>query len=272
MSNYKLKSFYDYYDALVEKWLDDAQRGELIRTDTYFVAQSNKKRNELVKLSSERLEIPEPFLGNPESCSAVIINLNPGMSGDGARKEYYETLAKELSTTQYSDFVKSFPCLEYGHPGFRFWSQKNAWIQRLCSHSSEYRAPFAVELCPYHSKKWNGAFISDEVRCCIQKWVLEPASAAVKKSQLPFALAIGKTCYNEFKYRFRFTEINQWTPDSNLTVWPVGEKGKIQRCFSLLEKDGLKILCTWCKGGNSAPSQHFSGVEQLIIQYLKSCK
>lgn len=269
MSKYELKSFYDYYDALVEKWLDNIQRDNLIRNDAYFAAESNKKRNELVKLSSERLEIPEPYYGNPECCSAVIINLNPGTSGDEARKGYYKKLASQLSSgVKFSDFAKSFPCLEKEHPGFRFWSQKNVWIQRLCGCGCEHLRPFAVELCPYHSKKWNGTFINEEVRTHIQKWVLEPAFVAVKKSQLPFALAIGKGCYDEFK-KLGFDELEGW--DSTISDWPTNINNKpINRYFALLGKDSTKVLCTWCKGGtNSAPAKSFADIEKRILESIK---
>lgn len=269
MSKYELKSFYDYYDELVEKWLDNTQRDNLIRNDAYFAAESNKKRNELVKLSSERLEIPEPYFGNPEKCSAVIINLNPGTSGDEARKGYYEELASQLSSgVKFSDFAKSFPCLEKEHPGFCFWSQKNVWIQRLCGCGYEHLRPFAVELCPYHSKKWNGTFINKEVRTHIQTWVLEPAFAAVKKSQLPFALAIGKGCYSELK-KLGFAELDRW--DSTISDWPTSISDKpINRYFALLGKDGTKVLCTWCKGGtNSAPAESFANIEKRILESIK---
>ncbi|MBQ9147018.1 MAG: hypothetical protein IJX68_04800 [Rikenellaceae bacterium] len=264
------KGFYDHYDELVKKWLSD-DRTNHIENDPYFIAERNTARNKSVELSRERLEIPEPYFGDPNKCSAVIINLNPGTSGDvGKRGGYYRKLADELTNTKYSDFAKDFPCLEEKHPGYKFWSQKNRWIKRLCNLSEEDQLkPFAVELCPYHSTKWNGNFIDDNVRKYINDWVLEPAKTAVNKAKLPFALAIGKTCYNELTNNFGFDVKGEWTPDSNMQEWPRNKKGNVKRYFALLEKDGLKIWCTWCKGGtNSAPAESFTEIEKSILQNI----
>ena len=264
------KRFYDHYDELVKKWLSD-DRNNHIENNPYFIAERNTARNKSVELSRERLEIPEPYFGDPNKCSAVIINLNPGTSGDvGKRGGYYRKLADELTNTKYSDFAKDFPCLEEKHPGYKFWSQKNRWIKRLCNLSEEDQLkPFAVELCPYHSTKWNGNFIDDNVRKYINDWVLESAKTAVNNAELPFALAIGKTCYNELTNNFGFDLKGKWTPDSNMQEWPRNKKGNVKRYFALLEKDGLKILCTWCKGGtNSAPAESFTEIEKSILQNI----
>lgn len=269
----KWVEFYEHYDKLIADWLDDDSRETIIAEDCYFAAERKKKRNVHIRLSTERLEIPEPYFGNPEDCSAVIINLNPGASGDDTRNGYYTALAHLLSTSKFSDFAKSFPCLEKDHPGYRFWSQKNTWIQRLCGKGNEHLRPFAMELCPYHSKKWNGNFIDDNVRAHIQKWVLEPAFAAVKHSRLPFALAIGKNCFDELTKRFGFAVEAKWESRNPIFGWPQNEKGYINRYFAMLQNGTTKVLCTWCLGGtNSAPAESFSEVEQIILTQYADVK
>lgn len=91
MENYNWEEFYEQYDNLLKNWLSSKKRKQMISDDCYFRAEEGKKRSDNVKLSDEELEIPEPYLGNPANCSAVIINLNPGMSGNGERKNFIQT-------------------------------------------------------------------------------------------------------------------------------------------------------------------------------------
>lgn len=269
-------NFYTHYDTLIEQWLNDKEREKIIKTDPYFVAQRCRPSNDIYRLSDERLEIPEPYFGNPKECSAVIINLNPGKSGNKPeRDKHYNTLAGKLANTKYSCYAKDFPCLEECHPGYNFWKQKNNWIKRLCNLNDENTLkPFAVELCPYHSRKWDGSIIDDKVIEYIKEWVIQPALDAVKSSKLPFALAIGKPCYDVLTgNQLGFCEKKRWTPEDNVCGWPKNGKGNVKRYYVLLGRsDGLKVLCTWCKGGNSAPAQYFTTVEALISKYIQEDK
>lgn len=273
MENYNWNEFYEHYDNLVSNWLSSETREQIICSDCYFQAEKGKKRSDNVKLSNEELEIPEPYLGDPANCSAVIINLNPGMSRKSeARNAFYKQFANDLRAKKYSEIARTFPHLEPEAIGYKFWNQKNRWIQRLCQLNNETAElkPFAVELCPYHSKNWNGDFITKEVRDFINQWVLKPALAAIKQSLLPFALAIGKPCFTELKTNFGFEEVKILDPEANIYGWPSNAKGmNANRYFAILEKDGLKVLCTWCKGGtNSAPAESFIEIEKTLLKSI----
>lgn len=274
MENYNWEEFYEHYDNLVNNWLSTDTRKQMISSDCYFNAEKSKKRSKNVKLSDSRLEVPEPYLGKPSNCSAVIINLNPALSWDNSERDlFYEQFVKDLSHKKYSEITCTFPHLEPDAIGYKFWIQKDRWIHRLCelnNKDSSGLRPFAMELCPYHSKSWNGNFINDEVRKCIDKWVLKPALAAIKLSLLPFALAIGKPCYTELKDKFQFKLLEFLGPDSNINGWPTNSNDvNANRYFALLEKDGLKVLCTWCKGGtNSAPAESFKDIEKSLLKNI----
>ncbi len=221
-------NFIDYYDDMVEKWLNAYK--------AYMDNGSDEKEFDDLeewKMFSENiptLEIkgmPEPYFGDPEKCSAVIININPGQTIDtndvevlhpGNIMKHYGIQAG--GKTKYSEIAKAFPYLnpEYCNDkdykalvlsmkknGLKqdsagWWQSRNKWINNILSYShikSDLK-PFAIEMCPWHSYEWdnnknNKCFWENkELRDHIKKYVIEPACKAVKNSQLKFGLIIGK--------------------------------------------------------------------------------
>jgi hypothetical protein len=274
MENIQL--FIDYWDKLIAKWLNDDERTLLVNKDCFFKADERVPTNSPVKLCRDKSEIPEPYWGNLGKCSAVVINLNPGM-GETNRNEFYENFAKSLCKKRFSEIAIDFPWLEEGLPGSKFWQQKHRWIVRLCNilgkEISEERMPFALELCPYHSKKWNGNLLkNEEVKIHIERNVFAILETAIKNSLLPFALAVGKDCYNALIDCGFESVKNVKICDCNNPIWPkrLSDNRHKSRGFALLEKGNVRILCTWCSrgGSNTAPADDFEEVEKDILKRL----
>ena len=158
MSETFIQDYFKYCDELVQDWIDN--KANLIEEDPFL-------HNSAILSGKPYFDImPEPFLGNPDKCSIVMINLNPGFTeGDD------ETLSRKNTTKRfasgnpkgYSDFAKPFPYLSNPsiHPaGAGWWEGRKEYLDRLVrayTGKDTTRFPFAMELCPWHSNKWEEA-------------------------------------------------------------------------------------------------------------------
>lgn len=121
--------------------------------------------------------MPEPFMGNPDNFSFVIVNLNPGAGVCHScfkQQNVSGTFINKVKTLGYSNAVKDFPYLRDGKtvgltdwddsPGRKWWKNKERWIKHIlnvCDSSynpdepiPEDRFPFAMELYAWHTKSW----------------------------------------------------------------------------------------------------------------------
>ncbi len=211
---------------------------------------------------------PEPYYGNPYDSLAVIININPG----GA------VASAPPLTEKYSSYAQGFPYLNGGGclKGQKWWVSRHKWMQRLekmynGTTAVSPKMPFALEICPWHSKNWKGMKLTNKVKEYIQERVLEPATEAIKHSQLGFGLCVSKQVYNYLLGCGAKVEIdeNVWTPTS-ISNWPKSTKGNnTKREYSLLSYDGAYFLCTWAPGGNHVPSHMFEPIEKFIIDDIR---
>ena len=91
--------------------------------------------------------MPEPYWGNPEECSIVIANYNPGGGADRNRHAYFNcadwehTFINEVKKSKYSDVASGFPIIDepdlnesipawwedYG--GGKWWCDKRDWLE-----------------------------------------------------------------------------------------------------------------------------------------------
>ena len=214
--------------------------------------------------------MPEFFLGDPDSCSAVILNLNPGTADQGFHYSRFNDY-------DYSKNAKEFPL---GDSGSEWWFGKNgtggrnAWINNLIGNDKGLK-PFALEICPLHSKSWgrldyNNAELKDE----IAKYVFDPAFKAVSNSKADFAIAIGKDFVKILKH-FGFKERLAWDQNQHpQNVWPQNKKGlPINRTFVLFEKENNRVFCTYAPGSNRSPGKNFREIEHQFVEEIKKwCK
>lgn len=245
--------FFNDCDTFLEAWLNNP--ATMANSSPFF-------QNSTSFLWSQYKYMPEPFLGNPYDCSAVILNLNPG----NAEQDYHcsHSRAQAIVKKGYSQFAKDFSIFPQNAGGYIWWfgrkgnSGRNKWISRFTGSDKK---PFAIDLCPWHSKSWGKINFTAAVIKEINDKVLTPAFAAVKNSQLKFVIAIGKSYIDVLK-SLGFVDVKTYDKNSQLTSWPVG----VNRTYTLLRRDDQYILCTHAPGSNKVPGPRF----QQFENYLKA--
>ena len=178
MEEYNLKEvFIEYWNNVINLWLkgkggilEDALRGKeecyyKDGKDAYLYVNIEEKQSYWFKEESLRkllcpIHMPEPYWGNPEKCSIVIVNYNPAGGTDmnphtyrGEGKSYpVNTMIEYVNGKGYSELALDFPLLHsveqlrndtkgrwwlrsYG--GREWWRGKIAWMRHLIIDSPE---------------------------------------------------------------------------------------------------------------------------------------
>ena len=170
------KHFIDYWNNVIDLWLkggddgipEDALRG---KEECYYKdgkdaplnVRIEKEQSYWYKEESLRkllcpIHMPEPYWGDPENCSIVIVNYNPAGGTDmnphtyrGEGKPYPKnTMIEYVNRKRYSSLAKDFPILKakeilekderwwlrsYG--GREWWRGKIAWMRHLIIDSPD---------------------------------------------------------------------------------------------------------------------------------------
>lgn len=264
-----------------------------------YLLEYTKKWNEIINsylthhtitmsygVSVQSNYIPEPFMGNPENSSFVIVNLNPGAGQCHScinQKNVKGTLINKVAMHGYSNAVKDFPYLQEeknvglkdwdNSGGRKWWKAKERWIKHIIKmFEPSYNTkdaipqdlyPFAMELFAWHTAKWPkslnnkmeeggiwGKNIYDEV--------IEPLHDAIKKSKFKFAFCVGRPIGSIIGSFNNFSKIN------SKQIQPIKS---IQRFYDIYH-DGKDcyIINTWAQGGNTYPSMKFEKEEENIYK------
>lgn len=290
-----IQSFFEHCDDLLNRW--SIEDKSLEAEDSFLAIQKEGKG----LLTKEYFgTMPEPFWGNPDCCSVVMINLNP------AYKEGHESLfsrekTKKLIPNGYSSFAKGFPILDedsFNPEGKVWWEGRKKYLDRLVDaypgkkHPDEKRLPFAIEICPWQTATWQETKINiarnKSLNSYIQRHVLDPAAYAVKNSQADFAVGIGLPIIDAL-LDYGFTIVKSWGPktddehyrNKNTHSLPAkypttykkdkAEKTPANVFFKLLVKGDLKVLCIRMSGSNGVPRPEFRDcVEPEILTYISN--
>lgn len=239
------------------------------KNNVYIQASGNEKSFFYEEKQHEYM--PEFFLGDPDSCSAVILNLNPGTADQG-----FHYKDSRFNNYDYSKKAKGFPL---GASGCKWWfgangtGGRNAWINNLIGNNDWNLKPFALEICPLHSKSWGGLdYTNTNLRKEIDNYVFDPAFKAVSNSKADFAIAIGKDFVKILSDPFfGFKERLVWNQDNHPQnmVWPKNKKDSlINRTFVLLEKDNNRVFCTYAPGSNRPPGGKFRKIERQFVEEI----
>lgn len=223
--------------------------------------------------------LPEPYYGDMDNSSIVIINMNPGVGlccQCWHRQNDSGTEVNEAKVKKYSGYAKPFHYLDRAYTfegtyAAAWWKPRNAWMNRILSnlHIQTDARPFAIELSPFHSPRFGikdlAGHVIDLKRHGID--IVSCIEHAVLHSRAKLGLAVGKKIYDALTdKRIGYTPISHWPPF-------VGSPGSLpQRKYALIEKNGVKILCTWAPGSNNAPSSTFSGEEAAILSSIMNSK
>lgn len=230
--------------------------------------------------------IPEPYMGDPNNCSFVIVNLNPGSGQCHScikQKDVSEMLVNKVKTEGYSTAIRDFPYLMEGkavgltnwdnNPGRKWWKSKERWIKHILNvfiPSYDYRKPipegyfpFAMELFSWHTERWP-SFLNKKMEKngvygqIINDNVIEPLYEAIKKSKFHVAFCVGKPIGTIISSFSTFTRVNP-SP-----ITPSIKNGK--RSYDVYhDGNGCYIINTWAQGGNTYPSDMYEKEEERIV-------
>lgn len=230
--------------------------------------------------------MPEPFHGDPDNCSFVIVNLNPGTGVCHSclkQQNISGTLINKVKTFGYSNAVKDFPYLRDekvvglvdwdNSPGRKWWKGKERWIKHILNIFDnsydpkdpipERYYPFAMEMFAWHTKEW-----PNTLNCKMEKTggfgtnicndVIEPLYDAIKSSKYKLAVCVGKPIGNIIDSFRLFNKIN-----SN-PIQPLPPKKRFYDVYH--DGNGCYIINTWAQGGNTYPSEAFENIEKELFK------
>ena len=231
--------------------------------------------------------IPEPFMGDPDNCSFVIVNLNPGAGTCHSclkKQNIRGTLIHKVKTYGYSKAVKDFPYLRDGAavkltdwdncPGRKWWKSKERWIKHILKAFDIPLAPipdccclFAMELFAWHTDTWPSS-LNDKMEkggtygANVYNDVIEPLYEAIKKSKCKTAFCVGKPIGEIIDSFNLFTKMNPK---------PLQPIPSIKRYYDVYhDGNGCYIINTWAQGGNTYPSDKFDVEEEKMIHDIKT--
>ena len=211
--------FIKEWDSIIQNWMKNKN------VLCPFIGKSKD-------LSKDHL--PEPYYGDMDNCSIVMINLNPGIGQDyqeWSNKDKPGTTVNEVKNNKYSVYAKPFPLIFGGSstPSSKWWKSRNPtnYVNGIKSVNPKIDVVEAI------------------------KW-------AICNSESKIGLAIGKSIYQTLIYN-GFKDITKGS------CFPVIG---IHREYHIIEKEGVQVLCTWAQGGNRVPSAHFESFEKSLMNSL----
>lgn len=272
--------------------------------------------------------LPEAYLGDPRNCCAVILNLNPGfgisptddIKNHPDYKLQHHDFHKDnrnkysvgaLAFTPYLD-INLIQDIENGDTdikdvpgGLHWWRGKydrnaNIWyggrvdyikhLYKLYFDKETNILPFALEICPWHSHKFNLGYIitarmknkDNDLVKYIRDNIINPAvQATANKKVLPFVICIGKAI-TELSKCLGLKEVvgfrweNGYRNGSGIDNWPKEDNRPLNRTYQLYEyklnEETYYLLNTYAPGSNKTPGRDTFqlGVEKQIIDAIKT--
>ena len=276
-----LDLFIQFWDEYILSWF---HKHDAYKTGDVFLDSMTMLLSDLM---------PEPYLGNPHKgcCSIAILNFNPGYNGDAEEYNLIESIVREQDGMKYSKVALKFPYIQdHGNlsdeyqiyqkfKGTKWWQNKRFWLNHLVCASQKNNdkklLPFALELCPWHSKNWDSKrFVrtleNTKYKDFVDNNVITPYIGAISNSLCGFGVCVGKS-FGQVLPIFGFENITSSFPNKELIqnegIKLIGSKQRYYRIY-MHQEQGTIVLNTWHEGGNHTPRHDFWGKEEVIIQYI----
>lgn len=259
-----VQEYVDYWN----KYINDWNKNPI----AFFQSESNywSKFESLLRNADA---LPEPFYGNPWDFSTIILNLNPygGVNYQLQKHSSGLFFTDFMSEGNYYTFAKSFPYLnKYKDTNIgKWWNTRTQWITRL---SSSTKNPFAIQICPWHTKFSDGKVLKEYSVSFLNEHVIKPAEIILKNADFKIILSVGK----EIEYLFTdlgFEHLEQFSTDpiEKNRNYPLGKNGHpIKRYYNVWASPSDTLyLNTFTVGTNECPSPEFYPVEFDILRMLK---
>ena len=269
--------FLNYWDDVIRQWFDE----HIEESQQTFLNQGS--------LNLNSMHMPEPYWGNPRSCSIVIANYNPGGGADRNRHTFREcawcpeSFINQVKKLGYSKVAMAFPIIddaenkgettcwwkEYG--GRKWWLNKMKWLDEIGKEISNYKEsknkPFAIEFCGWHSTKWpanacRSLYDNKDISHVVDKYFVRPLVDAVKNSEARLGLCIGSQFYYLFE---KLCSCD--TSVQRINIFPLDKNAPHN--IQLFTIHGQNIIVMWGKRRNRYPKGVNSDFRK-IIQYLSN--
>lgn len=196
--NIELKSieaYLEHWDDFFEEWKKNPKA-----TFDEDVIWNNRKGKGETELECD--VFPQPYLGNIHDHSVITLNLNPSRSKKNEENIEFEknNLPKFKEAKKYHKYAKDFPTYDT-HP---FWKKQDKWIDRIFEKlgkdepSENKIKPFAIEICPWGSKKFQKLKIKkdDPLIKYMDHYVFDVIKKVIENSKLKIVLSVGKAYYD----------------------------------------------------------------------------
>lgn len=276
-----MNEYVKYWDEVISRWV--VCDGTVPESEACWFVPGSTLHRDLM---------PEPYWGNPDNCSAVLLNYNPGgpdgtprpddnchinnvrngdtMKMSGATHGCYSRIALGfpwLDKTDRGDFTSMPSHL----PTKRWMRQRNGWISRLAKSD---KRPFFLDLCGWHSKNWRLGNYTPEIKSYIAEHIIPVLDRAIRKSDFGIGLCVGKQLGDEVLGELGFSEVTAdlgfKTENADRGWRPIPEINRWYRIYR--SADGLYIINTWALGSNRQPGAQFEEYELEIINKTKDIK
>ena len=251
--------FTKYWDDVISDWF----AGQINSEQQLFLNEQS------LNLNPEHM--PEPYWGDPENCSIVIANYNPGGGTDRNRHTYKDcaccsdSFINQVKILGYYNVVKNFSLIlqpsnscwwrDYG--GSKWWLQKMKWLQQNIispmnlSIDIYQKKPFAIEFCGWHSVQWpSGActklYDNASLATVIEDKFVNALTEAVDNSDCSFGICMGSQFCDLFKKMEKKSKNVQFIPQS------IGGNGLPYNIRHFIV-NGQNILVIWGKRNNRYP-------------------
>lgn len=260
----------------VQKWLNDWD-DSIKYWDLHGTALSGLLSPFAGLVRSSKLSpdyLPEPYYGNPDNCSAVVLNINPGSSSSNEATKLWNNRSSQAHklifdftnhySSNYSTFQKDYSPFVAPNwvPGVQWWKDnRNDFINRVVQLYHKHKGtsfnptntPFAMELCPLHSSDVNGInFFLKGLRTNYMTNVISPAANIINNSNVPFGLGFASSICTLLQKPEcgSFQIVRTWkngfdySPSSSkklIPKWPIDKKGGLKkRTYQLLCSSAFK--------------------------------
>jgi len=214
--------------------------------------------------------LPQPYLGNPNKCSAITLNLNPGKPNKRRESSDGELVNELRLNSSYRKYAHCFPQLKFDS---KFWKRQINWINRISDDNLE-SLPFAIEICHWHSEEWKDLDYNNQgVKKHLEENIFTIIDEAIKNSTVKTVLSVGKTYYNIFdSLGFKKLEdINREVSIKKGYLYPKNRKGEtLNRNFSIWKSpNGTHYLNTYVQGSNMPPAKVWDEIVNKLLEIGK---
>ena len=250
---------------MVLQWLNNNPK--LFKTDPFLCTQHQGKG----LLTPKYIDtMPEPFWGSTKENLAVIIDMNPGFT-DVPNKGGYPPDNVVLSRKNmgplltasggYSAYADAFPqlCPSPHHKASSdWWLKRTKWLDKIVKMKTGFTntytygfpdlKPFALEIVPWHSKKWSEVNLTDSQSDWMNNVIIPLAYDALRGSKLNFILMLGNNRQTKsILNQVGFVQQRIWNSKMKGLpgYWPLNGNGKpTSHEFIIWEHKtlGIKIL------------------------------